>query len=194
MNQAAIGVLAILMAASSQAGAQGKGELEGTEDMDGGEKVIEMHKASSSSEEGQFIGTIRVTNKVKGVLIEPHLEGLSEGLHGFHVHENPDCSAETREQKVGAGPTHVAAGAAGEHLNPGATGSHTGPYGEGHLGDLPNLYVSEAGVADHPVYAPRLQLMDLEGHSLIIHAKSDNYTDEPENGGSGRRIACGTVP
>jgi len=42
--------------------------------------------------------------------------------------------------------------------------------------------------------APRLQLTDLAGRSLMIHAGGDNYSDTPAAlGGGGPRAACGVV-
>ncbi|NES46128.1 superoxide dismutase family protein, partial [Moorena sp. SIO2C4] len=35
---------------------------------------------------------------------------------------------------------------------------------------------------------------DLKGHSLIIHAQGDNYSDIPKPlGGGGARVACGVI-
>ena len=85
--------------------------------------------------------------------------------------------------------------AAGGHYDPAGTGRHEGPYGDGHLGDLPPLYVDGDGRATLPVLAPRLEAGDLKGRSLMIHAGGDNYADHPEKlGGGGARVACGVVP
>ncbi|MFA7505445.1 MAG: superoxide dismutase [Cu-Zn] SodC [Burkholderiaceae bacterium] len=137
---------------------------------------------------GPDIGRITVAETPYGVVFTPDLERLPPGLHGFHVHENPDCAAKETDGK----PT--AAGAAGGHLDPEGTGRHGAPWGEGHLGDLPPLYVDAEGVATQPVLAPRLELADLEGRSVMIHAGGDNFSDEPSKlGGGGSRIACGVV-
>lgn len=161
-------------------------------EVDGERKQVEIYTVNAS-DSGEFIGTVRVVNRLRGTLYVPALVGLDHGLHGFHLHENPDCSAATVEPEEGVGPKIIPAGNAGEHWDPGVTGNHSGPYGDGHVGDLPNLYFNEDQVAEHPVFAPRVKLMDLTNHSLVIHAQTDNYTDQPENGGSGRRVACGVV-
>lgn len=153
---------------------------------------IEMNLVTPEGE-GKRIGTIRITERAKGLLLEPQLEGLSPGLHGFHIHENSNCGSEMDEDKAEVAPKAVPAGQADDHWDPGLTAAHFGPYGHGHLGDLPNLYVDEKGVAEHPVYAPRVTLDDVTQGALIIHAKHDNYSDQPEkNGGSGDPVACGT--
>ncbi len=138
---------------------------------------------------GQAIGTVTVQpSDLGGILLTPDLRDLPPGLHGFHVHEKPSCQPAREEGEA------TAAAAAGGHYDPEETGRHEGPYGDGHLGDLPALFVDEAGRATHPVHAPRLELSDLEGRALVVHAGGDNYADEPEPlGGGGERIACGVI-
>jgi Cu-Zn family superoxide dismutase len=51
-----------------------------------------------------------------------------------------------------------------------------------------------SGDAKTPVVAPRLELADLLGRSLMIHAEGDNYSDAPKPlGGGGARVACGVI-
>jgi Cu-Zn family superoxide dismutase len=137
---------------------------------------------------GKEIGTITASDSKYGLLLTPQLSDLSPGLHGFHVHEKPDCSHAIKEGKVLPGL------AAGGHYDPAATGKHEGPYGNGHLGDLPALYIATDGKATLPVLAPRLKVTDIKGRSLMIHAGGDNYSDMPVSlGGGGARVACGVV-
>ena len=84
-------------------------------------------------------------------------------------------------------------GAAGEHYDPDETKSHRGPYGQGHKGDLPQLQIAR-NAAEITVTSSRLRMADVAGRALVIHEGGDNYTDKPENGGAGARIACGVVP
>lgn len=135
------------------------------------------------------VGTIVATNTGYGLLLKPALTGLPPGLHGFHVHENPSCDAAPKDGQ----PT--AAQAAGGHYDPATTRRHDGPYGNGHLGDLPAIYVNPEGKADYPVLAPRLKVADLQGRSIMVHAGGDNHADHPAPlGGGGARIACGVIP
>ena len=74
-----------------------------------------------------------------------------------------------------------------------------GPSGDGHLGDLPILFVDidEDGqkAVKHTLVAPRLKLADIRGRSIVIHSNSDNFRDDPKPlGGGGSRIACGVIP
>ncbi|OAI49159.1 superoxide dismutase [Gammaproteobacteria bacterium SCGC AG-212-F23] len=131
---------------------------------------------------GTPVGTIEITETPYGLLFTPHLHGLTPGIHGFHVHQNPSC------EKSGM--------AAGGHLDPKHTDKHLGPYNDkGHLGDLPAIYVEADGSANVPVLAPRLKhVAAIQHHSLMLHAGGDNYSDAPQKlGGGGSRMVCGVV-
>lgn len=129
---------------------------------------------------GASLGKISFEDSQYGLLIKPQLFGLPVGLHGFHIHQHPDC---------GDGGMK-----AGGHFDPGATNSHQGPYGKGHLGDLPVLATNRDGVANTTLLAPRLTTQDIKGHAIMIHADGDNYSDTPPLGGGGARIGCGKIP
>ena len=59
---------------------------------------------------------------------------------------------------------------------------------------MPTLYVDENGKATQPVFAPELELEDIEGRAIMIHAGGDNYSDSPKAlGGGGERVACGVI-
>ena len=137
---------------------------------------------------GKSIGTITITEGPKGLVFTPKLTELTPGLHGFHVHQNPDCAAGMKDGK------QVPGLAAGGHYDPAATGKHEGHEGKGHLGDLPALTVGADGKAVTAVSAPRLKMADVKGRSLMIHAGGDNYADQPAPlGGGGARVACGVI-
>lgn len=138
---------------------------------------------------GKYLGNIEVRVTDYGLVFEPSLTSLPPGLHGFHVHENPSCELNEKD----AEHRQVPAGAAGDHFDPKGVDTHGGPWGVGHQGDLPMLFVDQEGNANHPVLAPRMTMEFLKAKSLVLHANPDTYTDEPENGGSGPRIACGTT-
>ena len=138
---------------------------------------------------GKEIGVLRLSDTNAGLEITPQLADLPAGEHGFHVHVNPSCGP-------GTGPNgQPAAGlAAGGHYDPVNTGKHLGPQGEGHKGDLPVLAVDSGGKTTKAVVAPHLTVADVKGHSIMIHAGGDNYSDQPAPlGGGGARIACGVV-
>ena len=151
------------------------------------ETVVQMNLVNKSGA-GKTIGKVVISESEQGLVFTPSLTGLPTGLHGFHVHENPSCQPEKKEGKV------TPAGAAGGHYDPAGSKKHGSPWGDGHLGDLPALYVKPDGRATHPVLAPRLEMADLKGRALMIHEGGDNYSDDPKPlGGGGDRIACGVV-
>lgn len=134
------------------------------------------------------IGQVTVTESAFGLVFTPALDGLPPGLHGFHVHEKASC--EPGEQ----GGRKVPALGAGGHYDPAGSKRHGLPWGDGHLGDLPGLYVDAAGRAATPVLAPRLKMADLRDRSLMVHAGGDNHADHPAPlGGGGARLACGVI-
>lgn len=138
---------------------------------------------------GASIGQVTIEETAYGLSFTPQLKELPPGIHGFHVHANGSCDPKTTDGKV------VAAGAAGGHLDPQKTGKHLGPWQDGHLGDLPALYVSADGTATYPVLAPRIKkLSDIKGKALMVHAGGDNHADHPAPlGGGGGRFACGVI-
>ncbi len=131
---------------------------------------------------GTKIGTVELDDTIYGLLLTPSLHDLPAGMHGFAVTTCPSCS-------------HFAI-AAGDHWDPQHTDQHRGPYrGSGHLGDLPVLTANAFGRVTLPVLAPRLKLAEVVGHSLVIVAGGDNYSDKPlSQPGATIRIACGVVP
>jgi Cu-Zn family superoxide dismutase len=156
--------------------------------------VIDVHLISEKGI-GKSIGTIRASEtKNSFLLLTFNLsDELPPGGHGMHIHENASCAPAEKNNEMVAGL------AAGGHFDPLKAGKHEGPSGKGHLGDLPILHVEvdEDGAKEvtHSLVAPRLRLADILGRSLIIHAGSDNFSDEPAPlGGGGARIACGIIP
>ena len=149
--------------------------------------VVTMHIVDADGI-GADAGTITISESRYGLVFTPALRGLPPGLHGFHVHESPSCEPKDKDGKM------VAALAAGGHLDPAGTGKHDTPWGDGHLGDLPPLYVAADGTATQPVLGPRLKAADVAARSLMVHAGGDNHADHPAPlGGGGARVACGVV-
>src|SRR5574341_1265643 len=147
------------------------------------EDLVINIRAVSPEGVGKQIGTITASDSKWGLLLTPNLADLPPGIHGFHVHENPSCDPAEKEGKM------TAAQSAGGHFDPDKSGRHNGPYQGGHHGDLPALYVNSDGKATLPVLAPRMRVSELKGHSLMVHAGGDNYSDQPGPlGGGGARI------
>jgi Cu-Zn family superoxide dismutase len=136
---------------------------------------------------GEKIGTVILSQTRTGLTMTVDITGLTAGRRGFHVHETGDCAPAMKDGKL------TAAEAAGAHYDPDRSKSHRGPKGPGHRGDLPVLTGSDNSLRQ-VVNTARLKLADIRGRSLVIHLNDDNYTDKPESGGSGARVACGVVP
>ena len=141
-------------------------------------KVLEVNLQTTHN--NTAIGSIKFADSRYGLLIKPKLKFMNPGMHGFHVHVQADCSEHGM--------------AAHGHFDPEKTGKHLGPYKQGHLGDLPAIYVDKSGQAKMEILAPRLKVDDLINHAIMIHAGGDNYSDKPlALGGGGERLACGVV-
>ena len=151
----------------------------------GGEAQTILREAAESGD-GDVVGIVRFVDGPYGLLVVPKLHDLEPGVHAAHVHEIPDCATDA------AG---TPAGAAGDHYDPAGTGVHNGPYGNGHLGDLPNLIVEADGTSRIPMLAPRLRAADLKGRALMIHAEADLYDAHSAHahGKGGPRMFCGVI-
>lgn len=132
------------------------------------------------------IGEVVAVKTAYGVAFYPNLKNLEPGIHGFHVHTNPDCGMTDK----GLGMK------AGGHFDPKNTGRHSSPWDDnGHFGDLPALAVALDGTATTPVLGPRIkELSEIRGRALMIHVGGDNHSDHPKPlGGGGGRLACGVI-
>jgi Cu-Zn family superoxide dismutase len=127
-------------------------------------------------------GVVKFIKKINGIEVIANVEGLEPGLHGFHVHEWGDCSADD-------------ATSAGGHFNPDGK-PHAGPNDENrHVGDLGNLEADENGIAHYQHLDNLLAFSgkhSIIGRSVIIHAGADDLTSQP-SGSAGARIACGVI-
>lgn len=151
--------------------------------------------------EGGEVGVATITEVEGGTQVGVQVTGLPPGFHGFHVHAvglcEPDSPNPTDPSMTGDFLS------AGGHLGAGET-----DHGE-HAGDLPLLYVTDAGTGTLTAVTDALtldQLTDEDGSAVMVHADRDNYANVPERyvpggpdqmtrntGDAGGRIACGTV-
>jgi superoxide dismutase, Cu-Zn family len=138
--------------------------------------------------QGATIGHADFSTASNGVEISVTVSQLAPGEHGIHIHNVGKCE----------GPAFTTAGG---HFNP--TGAHHGAHNaqdpHPHLGDLPNLVVSENGTGQLTFTAAGAtigegsnSLFHEGGTALVIHAKADDLTNDP-SGNSGDRIACGVI-
>src|SRR3990172_2591588 len=62
------------------------------------DEVISMNLVNEQGI-GKGIGTVTISEGLTGLVFTPQLTDLTPGVHGFHVHQNPDCAAGTKEGK-----------------------------------------------------------------------------------------------
>ena len=110
------------------------------------------------------------------------VKGLTPGLHGFHIHEFGDLSD--------------GCASAGGHYNP--EGVEHGGLEHGHVGDLGNIKADDQGIARFQFKAPRVQLHDIVGRAIVIHADTDDLgqgadEESTKTGNAGDRVACGVI-
>jgi superoxide dismutase, Cu-Zn family len=98
------------------------------------------------------------------------------GPHGFHIHEIGNCSV---------GDPNNPFSASGGHWNP-----TNQPHGN-HAGDFPVLF-SNNGRAIINFFTNKFKVINIIGHSIIIHENPDDYHNQPA-GNSGKRLACGVI-
>lgn len=120
----------------------------------------------------------RVVAKIGQFNLEGAETGLSEGFHGFHIHETGECDREAVDGQGHPSPFL----SAGVHWNPGSR-----DHGN-HRGDLPPLLATTGGLARANVLTDRFQvnrLFDDDGSSVIVHADPDNLAHIPETAPNG---------
>lgn len=134
------------------------------------------------TDNGDVTGTVTFLQEGDSVRVEGEFEGLSQGKHGFHIHEYGDCTA-------GDGTS------AGGHYNP--TGNdHGSPTQDNrHMGDMGNLVVTENGSASINYIDPKIELNgpdSIIGRGIVIHGGEDDFESQP-SGAAGPRMGCGVV-
>lgn len=146
--------------------------------------ALEAAATLAPTEGSTVAGTVTFVQEGGQVYVAAHVTGLEPGLHGFHIHENGDCSA----------PDGTSAGG---HFNPDGV-DHAGPTAAvKHRGDLGNIEASEDGMAHHEATLSFITLEEGQPHSiigrgLIVHAGEDDLTSQP-TGAAGGRLACGVI-
>ncbi|HSQ60807.1 MAG TPA: superoxide dismutase family protein [Acidobacteriota bacterium] len=126
-------------------------------------------------------GEVRFYKEEGGVRVVAKLEGLTQGAHGFHLHEKGDCSA---PDAMSAGGHYNPAGA--PHGAPDADGAHR------HAGDLGNVEAGVDGKATVNRVDPLLVYENLAGLAVLVHANPDDLASQPA-GNAGPRVGCGVI-
>ena len=136
--------------------------------------------------------TFNVIPGKKIVRIKYDIQGLSDGVHGFHIHQYGDL----RNGCISAGP----------HFNP-YHHHHGGLESDKlhrHLGDLGNI-LSQNGQSKGTIDAPNLTLTKgktaIIGRMIVVHEREDDLgkgvgklkKESLLTGNAGPRVACGII-
>ena len=155
-------------------------------------KVGLTAEAALEAPSGDSMGTVSFRQAASGVLIMADVKGLAPGGHAFIIHEVGACTPDFD--------------AAGDHFNP-TDAEHgfihpswrRGEPGEGHGGDLPNIYAASDGSARADFFTVgvtldmglRHSVFDTDGSAIIVHEKPDSYGEQETD--TGNRVACGVI-
>lgn len=121
------------------------------------------------------------------VKVRGKIEGLSPGLHGFHIHQLGDMTNGCKSMKGHFNPLQV---------------SHGAPDGESrHVGDLGNIEADMSGVASIDLVDTWLSLNGINsilGRGVVIHAGRDDLglggdDGSLKTGNAGGRVACAVI-
>ena len=125
-------------------------------------------------------GTVRLEQTEDGVKVTVSVKNAPPGMHGTHVHEKADCSADDGKS-------------AGGHFAPDGNPHGLPPAEKRHLGDLGNMEVGKDGTGSLEIVVAKANLQPDDPHSfaakaLIVHEKKDDGGQPAGN--AGKRLGC----
>jgi len=150
--------------------------------------MAECAVAVIAPNENGVTGVVRFSMEAKTLHIDYSIKGLTDGAHGFHIHQYGDLTD--------------GCDSACAHFNPDGT-EHGGLDSEvRHLGDLGNIE-SEDGVAEGRISTDTLSLDGkkrncIVGRMIIVHEDRDDLglggdAESLKTGNAGKRLGCGVI-
>jgi len=137
--------------------------------------IATVHPTQNSEVEG----TVTFKKVAEGVRVSGDLTGLSQGKHGFHIHQYGDCSAADGTS-------------AGGHYNPAGNDHAARTDSVRHMGDMGNIQAGGNGNATVNYVDSVINLHDIIGRAVVIHGGQDDFSSQP-SGAAGPRMACGII-
>lgn len=154
-------------------------EQEAQQTMDSSSDFSELVAVVHPTEGNEVSGTVTFTETSDGVQVQGDISGLTEGKHGFHIHQYGDCTASDGTS-------------AGGHFNP-ASNNHAAPTDSArHMGDMGNIEADAEGNASIDYVDSVITLDQILGRAVIIHGGEDDLKSQP-SGAAGPRKACGVI-
>ncbi len=148
----------------------------------GDQQVVKAVAVLHPTAGNKVIGIVTFTKVRTGIEVVADLEGLTPGLHGFHIHQYGDCSAPNGDS-------------AGGHFNPEGMPHGAPTSKERHVGDFGNVTADKDGKAHLDWTDPLISFEGRDsiiGRGVIVHAMADDLVSQPA-GNAGPRVACGVV-
>ncbi|RHZ83584.1 hypothetical protein Glove_91g42 [Diversispora epigaea] len=143
---------------------------------------------SNSLSQTQINGTINFTQlSLHKTRIDIYIEGLTPGLHGFHIHTFGDLTKRCESAGGHYNPFNLTHGASHDKVR--------------HLGDLGNIRANVKGIVNTTIYDKLIKLSgpySVIGRTVVVHGGKDDLgrgqnATSLTTGNSGARVACGII-
>lgn len=131
-------------------------------------------------------GSVWFMETDQGLQVTGFVQGKEPGRYGFHIHELGDTSD---------------CDATGSHFNPDGTTHGGRNHTVRHVGDLGNLYVENAAIANFSFVDSTITLRgrnNILGRGLVLHEQEDDLglggnAASLTTGNAGSRVACAVI-
>ena len=148
---------------------------------------------------GNIKGNIEFIEDDKEIIIKLNVSGLSQGKHGFHIHEAGDLTDNCISACAHFNPTNKKHGSPNDK--------------ERHIGDLGNIIPDKNGIVKKTLRDKFIKLRgkySIIGRCVVIHEQEDDlgkggldsegniinikiHNESIKTGNAGKRIACGVI-